>query len=174
LDEQAVKDQVNEWYYSFSKDIHQYIFFLSRDHEQAKDLMQETFLRAFRHYHSFSGENVKGWLFRIARNVTIDYMRRKKPISYFMDSISLIKSTTTSPEQAASFNETERELHTALNKIKSQYRDVIILRKMEEFSIQETSEILGWSESKVKITLLRGIKALKLELEKAVGSNEAI
>lgn len=174
MTQQSVKEQVNDWYLNYSKDIHQYIFFLTNDHEQSKDLMQETFLRAYNRYDSFQGENCRGWLFKIARNVTIDFVRRKKPISYLLESFPMLKSNHANPEQILSYTETERELYMALEKLKGPYRDVIILRKIEEFSIQETCQILGWSESKVKSSLLRGMKALKKQYEKEGAQHEAI
>ena len=71
-----------------------------------------------------------------------------------------------SPEQITVLNEAEKELYLAIGRLKRSYRDVIVLRKIKEFSIKETSDILGWSESKVKVNLSRGIQALKNELEK--------
>ncbi len=174
MEKKFIQQQINELYHLYNKDIFQYIYFLTRDREQSKDLMQETFLRAYKNYSSFRDENSKGWLFYIARNITIDTMRRKKPISYLLDIIPAISSVYDTPDQVASFNETEHELYMALGKIKRSYRDVIILRKIEEFSIKETSQILGWSESKIKSNLLRGLKALKKELEKEVDQHEAI
>lgn len=174
MDQETVREQINEWYLLHSKDIYQYIFFLIGDREQARDLMQDTFLKAYSKYSHFNGENVKGWLFRIARNTTIDFLRRKKPLSFFTDTLPLLKSNAASPEEVLFFNETERELYQVLNKLKRPYRDVIILRKIEEFTIQETCQILGWSESKVKSNLARGLKVLKVQMEKEVGRGEAI
>jgi RNA polymerase sigma-70 factor, ECF subfamily len=166
------KQHVKQWYQLYSDDIYKYVYFMIGDREQAKDLTQDTFLRAFDKYVFFEEENSKGWLFRIARNLTIDYLRKKKPLAFFFDTIPALKSTDATPEQIYSFNETEQEIFQALEKIKRSYRDVIVLRKIEGFSIQETSEILGWHESKVKINLLRGMKALNKQLEKEAERNE--
>lgn len=172
--QETIKEQINEWYFLHSKDIYQYIFFLIGDREQAKDLMQDTFLRVYSHFSQFDGGNEKGWLFRIARNTSIDFLRRKKPLSFLVDGLQLVKSSAGSPEEILSFNETEREIYEGLNKLKRNYRDVIILRKIEEFSIQETCQILGWSESKVKSSLSRGLKALREQMEKGAARDEAI
>ncbi|MEN2768216.1 RNA polymerase sigma factor [Ornithinibacillus xuwenensis] len=174
MDQQYKKQQVNEWYHTYSNDVYHYSYFLIGDHEQAKDILQETYLRAYRKFDSFQGENVRGWLFRIARNLTIDDIRKKRPISYFLDSIPILKSTEKSPEQIAMLNESEQELYVALSKLKLSFRDVIVLRKIKEFSISETAEILGWSENKVKVNLFRGIKALRKELEKENFSHETV
>jgi RNA polymerase sigma-70 factor (ECF subfamily) len=62
--------------------------------------------------------------------------------------------------------ESSYELYKALGAIKDSYREVIILRKIKEFSIEETAEVLGWSESKVKSTLYRAIPVLETQLLK--------
>lgn len=62
--------------------------------------------------------------------------------------------------------EAVQELYYAINKLKLNYREIIILRKIQFLSIEETSIVLGWSESKVKSTLQRAIEALRKELEK--------
>ncbi|SDN23042.1 RNA polymerase sigma-70 factor, ECF subfamily [Bacillus sp. OK048] len=158
--------KINELYNEYSNDLYKYAFFMINEHEQAKDIVQETFIRAYIKLDSFQGEYVKSWLFRIARNVTIDLIRKNKPIAYFLDLTTPIKSNDKTPEQVLLMNETEQQLYFAMNKLKRSYRDVIILRKIKEFSISETSHILGWSENKVKVTLFRGMQALKKELEK--------
>lgn len=164
--EHLVKQQINDWYHIYSIDVYNYVFFLMGDHEQAKDILQDTFLRAYNNYESFQGGNSKAWLYRIARNITMDYFRKRKPIAYLMDSIFTVQTIEQTPEQIIMLNESEKELYIALRKLKRAYRDVIVLRKIKEFSIKETSNILGWSESKVKVNLNRGITALKKELEK--------
>lgn len=174
MDLQSRKEQINDWYHAYSNDVYNYIYFLIGNHEQAKDILQETYLRAYNHYDSFKGENIRGWLFRIARNLTIDDIRKKKPISYFLDSIPILKSSELSPEQIALLNESEQELYIALSKLKLAYRDVIVLRKIKELSISETASVLGWSENKVKVNLFRGMKALRKELEKENFGHETI
>ncbi|MBM7571929.1 RNA polymerase sigma factor [Aquibacillus albus] len=166
MDKDLIKQNINVLYQKYSNDVYQYIFFMIGEHDQAKDILQDTFLRAYNKYESFNGDNAKSWLFKIARNLTIDYIRKRKPIFYIIDSITSINATDRTPEQMLVLNETEHQLYKALSKIKRSYRDVIVLRKMKEFSISESSHILGWTESKVKVTLFRGMKALKKELEK--------
>ncbi|MDG5789612.1 sigma-70 family RNA polymerase sigma factor [Evansella sp. AB-P1] len=168
------QNQVTEWYQKYSNDIYQYILFMTGDHERSKDMMQETFLRAYDHLSSFQGNNAKGWLFRIARNITIDSLRKEKPIAYLFDQNTYVVSNNVSPEKITILNEVERELYHALGQLKMSYRDVIVLRKIKGFSIQESSNILGWKESKVKSTLLRALKALKRQLEKEGYNHETI
>lgn len=65
------------------------------------------------------------------------------------------------PEEVLFLKENKRELHEALEKLRTSYKEVIILRYIKGFSVQETCEILNWSESKVKTTLHREMFALE-------------
>ncbi|RPF53277.1 RNA polymerase sigma factor [Aquisalibacillus elongatus] len=168
------KRQVNVWYQTYNQDLYQYIFFLIRDHDQAKDLLQDTFLKAYQKYDTFRQDNEKGWLFRIARNITIDFVRKKHPVSYLMDTLPSNQHQDHSPEKHLELTESEKELYHALGNLKRSYRDVIILRKIKEFSVKEASDILGWKEEKVRVTLTRAIQALKRQLEKEGYQHEAL
>lgn len=80
--------------------------------------------------------------------------------------------TTPLPDEIMEGKETSKELYIALNRMKQSYREVIILRKIKGFSIKETSEVLSWSESKVKSTLHRAIPALEKLLHEEGFLNE--
>ncbi len=174
MEQDGVKHQINDWYLEYSNEIYQFVFFMIGDHAGAKDIVQDTFFRAYQKYDQFHGEKPKNWLYRIAHNVTIDYFRKNKPIPYLIEKFFSLETTAKTPEQVAIFNETERELYFALSKLKRTYRDVIILRKIEEFTTAETAQILGWSENKVKVNLFRGLIALKQQLEKEGYTYETI
>ncbi|MET3696617.1 RNA polymerase sigma-70 factor [Bacillus oleivorans] len=174
MDPNIIKQQINSWYHEYSNDIFRYVFFMIGDRDQTNDILQDTFLRAYSHYESFNGENVKSWLFKIARNLTIDFIRKKKPSSSISNLFPAFKAIEKTPEDITIFNEFERQLFISLNRIKRSYKDVIILRKIKEMSISETGRILGWSENKVKVNLFRGMKALRKELEKEGYHNETI
>jgi RNA polymerase sigma-70 factor (ECF subfamily) len=174
LSDSSQQKKLNKWYQLYNNEIYKFILYMVNDHEQAKDLMQDTFIRAFNSLDSFHSENPKGWLFRIARNITIDYLRKKKPVQYVIDSSTNLPSRTLTPEQTVSLNEQEKELYIALAKLKRPYREVIILRKIREFSIMETANILGWSEGKVKTNLWRGMDSLKKQLKREGFQYESI
>ncbi|MBO1914946.1 RNA polymerase sigma factor, partial [Microvirga sp. 3-52] len=91
----------------------------------------------------------KTWLFSIAHNNTIDYIRKQKPIKIFQEIFQTLKDSAPLTEDILEVRESSIELYKALSRLKSSYREVIILRKIKEFSIRETSEILNWSEGKV-------------------------
>lgn len=161
------KSEITEWYQQHGDSIFRYILLMVRDHQQAEDLTQETFIKAFRHYESFERKaNPKTWLFRIAHNLTVDFIRKQKPLELLKELVLLGKSTNTFPEGIVEIRENSTELYHALSQLKGPHREVIVLRKIREFSIQETGEILNWSESKVKNTLSRALSALEKQLNK--------
>ncbi|MFJ5761060.1 RNA polymerase sigma factor [Neobacillus sp. NPDC093182] len=167
--------EVLEWYEQFHESIFKYINMVIQDYQSAEDLRHETFLKAYVNYESFRGNsNPKTWLFSIAHNITVDYIRKRRPLTILQDVLLFKKDLKPLPEEIVEIKENSQELYNALAKLKGSYREVIILRKIKEFSIEETSIILGWSESKVKSTLFRAIQALEKKLLKEGVLNEKI
>jgi RNA polymerase sigma-70 factor, ECF subfamily len=159
--------EVLEWYEQFQDSIFKYIYMMIQDYQSSEDLRHETFLKAYVQYDSFRGNsNPKTWLFSIAHNITVDYIRKRKPLTILQDVLLFRKDPKPLPEEMVEIKESSQELYSALAELKDSYREVIILRKIKEFSIEETSIILGWSESKVKSTLFRAIQALEKKLLK--------
>jgi RNA polymerase sigma-70 factor, ECF subfamily len=160
--------QVNDLYHQYADDIYRFILLIARDQHKAEDLMHDTFLKAFKNMEQFSHySNQRAWLFVIARNLTIDYIRRNKPIKWAVDIFPLsIPSPEKLPDEKIEADENLKTIYDALGKIKEKYRFVIVCRIIEGFSTHETAEILGWSQSKVKVTLHRGLIKLRKQLEK--------
>ncbi|WP_245741814.1 RNA polymerase sigma factor [Anaerobacillus arseniciselenatis] len=175
MDEDLKKQKIQEWYQLYSDDIYRFVLMMIGDHDQAKDLTHDTYLKAYNSFEYFQGvTSDKNWLYRIARNVTIDYMRKKKPIRFMIESFSTFPSEENCPEKIMELGENEEQLYRCLKKLKRSYQDVIILRKIKELSIQETAEVLEWNETKVKNTLFRGLAALKQQMVKEGYNHETI
>lgn len=162
------EDRVLEIYHLYSDQVYRYIFLLVGDVQHAEDLTQETFIRALKSIDRFLGNaSDKTWLFAIARNITIDFHRKRKVLVLLSDWIKdRVPSKDSLPEDIVNLGEETEQVYTALKKLKRPYQDVIILRKLKEFSIIETAQVLNWSEGKVKSTQLRALEALKKELLK--------
>ncbi|WP_413306331.1 RNA polymerase sigma factor [Bacillus sp. 1P10SD] len=159
--------EILRWYEEFNEPLFKYIFMMIQDYQQAEDLRHEVFLKAYVHYDSFRRQsNPKTWLYSIAHNITIDFIRKRKPILLLKEAFLFKKDPNPLPEDRIQMKESAYELYRALGAIKDSYREVIILRKIKEFSIEETAEILGWSDSKVKSTLFRAIPVLEKQLLK--------
>lgn len=170
-----LEKQVHQLYEQYHREIFGYIFFMVGERQQALDLMQDTFVKAFLNFENFRGDaNPKTWLYKIARNVTIDYQRKKKPTSYVIDYFTPITSDQPTPEEVAELGDNTESLYRALSRLKKAYRDVIVLRKIEEFSTKEAAAILGWKESRIKTNLHRGLEALRKEMLKEGYTSETV
>ncbi|KAB2335177.1 RNA polymerase sigma factor [Bacillus mesophilum] len=164
----SVSDSAFEQIYDeYSDKIYSYIFLLVHEKGAAEDLTQDTFIRAYKYMHQFNGEShIFTWLIKISRHIAIDYLRKKNrflfiPIEHFQ-----FGSQGETPQEIILKGEKIEVLYKAIKKLKLSYQEVIILRKIKEFSIKDTASILNWSENKVKITTSRALASLKKELEK--------
>ncbi|WP_227940382.1 RNA polymerase sigma factor [Alkalihalobacillus deserti] len=163
-----------EWYERYGDAILKYILVMIQDYQQAEDLTQETFLKAYRFYDSFKHQSSrKTWLFSVARNTTIDYVRRRKPLQLIKELLLISrKDEAPLPEELVLIKENVLDIYQVLGKMKPKYKEVIILRKIKGFTIRETAEILDWSEGKVRTTLFRAMSELQTRLIKEGFLNE--
>jgi RNA polymerase sigma-70 factor (ECF subfamily) len=117
--------------------------------DDAVELAQETFIRAFQNLRSFEGRSsFSTWLYRIASNLAIDWRRRETryPIAHGEDAeneLRRIPSTQGDSFREASRDEVSRKVREALKELTAEHREVILLREMEGLSYEEISEILG-------------------------------
>ena len=167
---------VEESYERHSEQLYKFIYLLALNETLAEDLLQETFLRAFKARHTYRKDaNELTWLRKIAKNAVLDHAKSKK--KHFWQSYDELTETSAfSPttEELAEMNEQTRLLYEAIAKLKLEYRLAIVLRKIEGLSIQQTAHILEWNESKVKNATERGMKALESELKGGALDGEAI
>ena len=142
--------------------IFKYLFYLIGHEQVAEDLLQETFIRAFRSKERLRNEEAtRNWLRKIARNLAYDYLRRKRIIQWLPFIKERHEQTTNSALQFVEQSEQTTALYEALQKLRVEYRDVCILRKIEGCSIEETAHILGWNVHKVKNTQKQALKEMR-------------
>lgn len=156
---------VSSWYEEFGTMIFTYILMNTKDYYLAEDILQEVFIKAYKNYDSYqANSSFKTWIFKIAQNTTIDFMRKKNALKYYIELTLNERDTKPLPEQILQLNEEELQLYHAIQTLKLHFRQVILLRKIKGFSTKETAEILNWSESKVKSNLKRGLVELRKSL----------
>lgn len=157
-----ISNKISEWFYLYNKDIYHFLVYYIGPSD-VEDLVQEVFIRAIKGFDTFQQKSSpKTWLFSIARHVGMDEMRKRKRVRmmqklWFWEE----KTEKETPEIIFQENENNRLLYDAIQALKSNYRDVIILRGIKELSVFETASILHWNENKVRITYHRALKALQ-------------
>ena len=163
-----------------SGDVYALLYRLTEDAEEARDLTQETFLRAFQSIERFRGDaDLKTWLYRIAINQARNrwrwWRRRRRDSTVSLDAQDgtsdqtlgsrLQDASSLSPEQETLARERETALRTALRSLGRPYREAVILRDVEGMSYEEIAATLEISVGTVKSRISRGRLELRKKLE---------
>ncbi len=156
--------------------MYNFAFRLTNDEDDANDLVQDTYLKAFRFINSFSqGTNAKAWLFRILKNSFINDFRKKSKEPAKVDYQDV--ETTYNSEEDAETNQTVDlrvesvqdligdEIANALNALPVDFRTVIILCDVEGFTYEEMAKILDIPIGTVRSRLHRARMLLKEKLK---------
>lgn len=160
------QQKFEEAYEKYSDAIFRHCFMRVYNRELAKDLMQETFMKTWKYYeeHGEAGiEHLKALLYKIATNLIIDHSRKQS--SKRVDSLEDMVELGIEPgEDKSSRLKDEIDAKDAIKvlaNIKSDYREVLELRYLNDFSIKETAKILSISENLVSVRLNRALQELK-------------
>src|SRR2546423_14153036 len=146
--------------------------------EEAEDLMQETYARAFRSWRSFQpGTNLRAWLLRILTNLNIDRGRRTQRAPqmqaleandyYLYDKLAEADGAVTDEERVVE-RLSQDDIVSALSSVPHDFRDVIVLVDIGDFSYQDAANILDIPIGTVMSRLHRGRRILKRELADSV------
>ena len=154
-----------------------YLIYLLGRRDPVDDLVQETWLRVLERGRSYDGHSrFEPWLFAIARNLTIDHLRKRRIFSLDSDPDSsdapeqhreppsLISSAPSPFELAARTEEAHRIAHT-LDTLEPIYREALVLRFQEELSLQEMSAVMGVPLTTVSSRIYRGLATLRAQME---------
>lgn len=162
-----------------SGEIYGLLFRLTENTEEARDLTQETFLRAFQNIGRFRGEaDLRTWIYRIAINQARNrwrwWRRRSRDSTVSLDVTlgssdqplaATLAETSANPEETTLAHEREVALRAALRKLGHPYRETVILRDIEGFSYEEIAATLEINVGTVKSRLARGRQELRKKLE---------
>jgi RNA polymerase sigma-70 factor (ECF subfamily) len=149
----------------YQSKIYELAYHFTHNVEDALDLSQEIFLRAFRSFSDFKGQSsFYTWLYRIAQNLCIDYIRHKKTVAFAEQTYSedvLSKAARYSPSQLVETKELESEVAKAIDTLPSRTKSVFILWYYKGIDYKTISEILGCRVGAVKEHLSHGRRMLK-------------
>lgn len=145
--------------------------------EDARDVAQDAFVQAYQKLDSFRGQSAfYSWLFRIALNSSVDHHRRQRRPTMSIDAAreqTGAEPTDLHPETSPSFGieRTERQtlVQTALGKLSPEYREVLVLKEMEDLKYEEIAVLVKIPVGTVRSRIHRGRAELKEILERLLG-----
>jgi RNA polymerase sigma-70 factor (ECF subfamily) len=149
-----------------------YLYRLVGDREEAEDLLQDVFIKAYRNLNSFDAtRKFSSWIYRIAHNEAVNHIKRKSLKRFIpWESITASKdklemsSVAEGVDKVWMRKETSKEVDDAIKKLPFKYRQVLVLRYYSEKSYEEISEILGRPVNTVGTLINRAKKKLAEEL----------
>jgi RNA polymerase sigma factor (sigma-70 family) len=132
---------------------------LTRSHEDAEDVVQEAFLRAFSAFESFRGEDGKPWLLTIVRNTSMTWLKRNRTAGAAIGFEEIPQDPTEGspdPEEILLISCDRQQVRQALEQLPSDFREAVVLREMEGLSYKEISATIGVPLGTVMSRLSRG------------------
>src|SRR2546427_1757200 len=131
---------------------------LTRNDQDAEDVVQEAYLRALRFFAGFRGGNARAWLMKIVRNTCYAWLHANRPLqdaTEFDENLFSPDSRAPNPEEVVLQNDSGTLVRKALEKLPPTFREVLILRELEGMSYREIAEITGMPAVTVMSSLSR-------------------
>lgn len=167
---------IEELHRRYVNRIFNYIYLQTNNYHDSEELLQDVFFKTARQLHLFEGRSsFKTWVFKIARNVVIDYYRKNKDKRKHT---AIEESTLEKVDEEESVEHTIlRNLHMeevmqAIDKLPKHYQTVLHLRFIEDFTLEETAETMGKTLHSVKAMQFRARKALSKRIKMEVVADE--
>nr|WP_275984042.1 RNA polymerase sigma factor SigW [Paenibacillus hamazuiensis] len=147
--------------------------------QEAEDVVQETFLRVYSNLERYDEtQKFSTWIYRIATNLCIDRLRKRRT-TYSLDAempegegsdwYSLMPSNEDTPEKQVIVSETQQQIRESIDTLPEKYKSIVILRYLQDMSLQEISEVLTMPITTIKTRLHRGREFLRKKLEQTFG-----
>lgn len=143
-----------------SKSLYNYFQFQIKDRLKSEDLVQNVFFNILKYRHTYKeSHNFKVWMYAIARNETVNYLKNKK---IFTDDIDpdQIANNDNNPENNLKHKRDINYLEAALTKISPDKKELIILSRIDGLHYEQIAEIVGCTVGAVKVRMYRAIKEL--------------
>ena len=141
--------------------LYSYLRRLSGNRADADDLLQTTFMNAWRSKHRFRGDGARAWLFTIARNAFLTQAGGKRGSPELTSQIA----TPVTPSEQFVATELSRRVEAVLAQLPGDTREAVILSRLSGLSIREIAALLETSEGNVRVRIHRGLAQLKNTLE---------
>ncbi|MBI4591566.1 MAG: sigma-70 family RNA polymerase sigma factor [Candidatus Rokubacteria bacterium] len=140
--------------------------YLTRNGAEAEDLVQETYLRAFRFSHRFqAGTHLRAWMFQILRNTFLTFYRHREREPAFLDEGNLEGGKEAMfhnvPQRDRAALEAEADLGRALAQLPEEFRTILLLAEVEGLPLEEVAQIMGCPVGTVKSRIFRAKERLR-------------
>ena len=161
-----MKQELHEIYEKYSTDLYAFILRMCRSEQLAKDILQDTMLKAMTSADSFRGDcSVKTWLYTIARNLWYDRLKKAEsrdlPLSDINEPVSQVRI-----ENCFADRDTALRIHHLLHELDEPYREVFTLRVFAELKYADIAKVFGKSENWAGVTYYRAKQKLLQLLKK--------
>jgi len=159
-------EEIEELYLKYRNNIYNYIYQLSHNKSASEELTQDTFLKVFKYFNGYDGRSsVKTWLYKIARNTFLDYVRKshinKEETTLEYDIADTLDDYNTSDEKIV--------INKILSSLTETEKTLILLKDFHGFSYSEISSINGLNTGQVKTGIYRARKKFKELYESECG-----
>lgn len=149
-----MKNELDEIYELYAADVYRYIYGLCRNEAASSDILQNTMMKAVMTADKFRGEcSVRTWLYRIAKNELLNYIKRSDNRNLPLDEVP--EQYSDDIEHRFSDRYTALQIHHILHGIAEPYREVFSLRVFAELKFSDISLIFGRSENWARVTFFR-------------------
>jgi RNA polymerase sigma-70 factor (ECF subfamily) len=137
------------------------------DRDAAEDVSQETFIRLWESRERLSGGSLRAFLFRLARNLVIDELRKRAVRARFTEAKVGVAAGAASPAAVFEANEAHAAIERALNSLPARRREAFVLAYLHDLSYREVAETLGVSHATVKNHVAAALADLRSLLQSA-------
>lgn len=157
---------MDELYSKYFKSVYKYLLYLSKNEDTAEELVQETFYSAIKNISKFKNEcDISAWLCKIAKNKYLTKLKKENKIIFDSNTdLDELDSNTNFVDELLE-KEEKLELYKKIHELDDIVREIFYLRLKGELTFKDISEIIGKSESWVKVTFFRTKIKLKEELK---------
>lgn len=157
--EKAAFDEIVERH---RRAVYQVCYRFVNNHEDASDLAQETFVRAWKGLPNFKGESaLSTWLYRIAVNVSLNRVSARRPVTEPLDADRFVDTVGEAPGEGLFREERVKAVRRAIAELPQKQRAALILRAYHDMSHQEIADVLGSSVGAVKANFFHALANLK-------------
>ncbi len=172
--DRADVDSLDAFIHRYHDSLLRFISKFLGDRDVAHDVVQETFLQVAEKPRKLLGvENCHNWLLRVARNLSVDHLRRKRTAHKHAEAVGFHKARAreslddgTAPEQSLERAETRERVQQEIARLKPRYRELLLLKVVEEKSYKEIAAITGLTATNVGYLLHQAMKVLSERIEK--------